>query len=332
MVEDPPESIVLEAAALARASAAEAVVGLGGGSSMDVAKLVAVLAHPSCEQPLQAMYGVGQVTAPRLPLVQVPTTAGTGSEVTPISILTTGECEKKGVVSPTLLPDVAVLDGELLATVPRHVAAATGIDAMVHAIEAYTSARKNPLSDTFGREALKLLSSNIHAVCGVDEPPAGGMPAARSAMMLGACYAGMAFANAPVAAVHALAYPLGSHFHVAHGLSNSLMLPHVLGFNAAGSARAAEQYAELAHLVVPRGAVDAIGGGGGAAGGADRLIRRLAELPVELGLPTRLADVGVAAADIPMIAAEAMKQTRLLPNNPTPVGLADAQRLYEAAL
>ena len=245
-VADPPESLVLEAAALAREEKVDAVVGLGGGSSMDVAKLVALLAHPDCAQPLAEMYGVGMAKGKRLPLVQVPTTAGTGSEVTPISILTTGAAEKKGVVAEVLLPDVAVLDGDLTLSLPPHVTAATGIDAMVHAIEAYTSrVRKNPLSDALAREALRLLAGNIHHVCdpaktgdkGKGERKARRERAevreARSSMLLGSALAGMAFANAPVAAVHALAYPLGAHFHVPHGLSNSLMLPHVLDFNAA---------------------------------------------------------------------------------------------------
>ena len=149
--------------------------------------------------------------------------AGTGSEVTPISIITTGESEKKGVVSPVLLPDWAVLDGELTVSVPSPVTAATGIDAMVHAIEAYTTRlKKNSLSDLLAREALRLLGENIRTVCS----PEGSKDAiARGNMLLGSMYAGMAFANAPVGAVHALAYPIGSHFHVPHGLSNSLVLP-----------------------------------------------------------------------------------------------------------
>ena len=270
----------------------------------------------------------------RLPLVQVPTTAGTGSEVTPISILTTGAAEKKGVVAEVLLPDVAVLDGDLTLSLPPHVTAATGIDAMVHAIEAYTSrVRKNPLSDALAREALRLLAGNIHHVCdpaktgdkGKGERKARRERAevreARSSMLLGSALAGMAFANAPVAAVHALAYPLGAHFHVPHGLSNSLMLPHVLDFNAADDT-AAELYAELAPIVCTGKALRT---------GARALVSRLAELPHEVGLPTTLRDVGVAKGDLGMLATEAMKQTRLLPNNPREVALRDAEALYRAA-
>jgi alcohol dehydrogenase len=239
---DPPEAIVQAAAEFARRHGTELVIGLGGGSSMDVAKLVAVLA--GSDQPLAEMYGIGNVKGKRLPLVQVPTTAGTGSEVTNIAIVTTGETTKMGVVSPQLYADLAVLDASLTTGLPAIVTAATGIDAMVHAIEAYTSRhKKNPLSDMLARQALSLLSANLVKAC-----ENGQDLAARQAMLLGACLAGQAFSNAPVAAVHALAYPIGGIFHVAHGLSNSLVLPHVLRFNLPS---ATGLYAELAGIVVP---------------------------------------------------------------------------------
>merc|ERR1712156_1174392 len=172
------------------------------------------------------IYGIDLCIGKRLPLIQVPTTAGTGSEVTNISVITTGQAEKKGVGSAQLYADYAVLDGDLTTTIPPKTTAATGIDAMVHAIEAFTSKhKKNVLSDVLAKEALSLLGSNIKRAC-VD----GNDREARMAMLLGSLYAGMAFSNSPCAAVHALAYPIGSHFHVPHGLSNSLMLPHVLRF------------------------------------------------------------------------------------------------------
>lgn len=239
---DPAESIIHAAVSAGRAINADGVIGLGGGSSMDVAKLVALLAAGG--QRLDEVYGVGLATGPRLPLILVPTTAGTGSEVTPISIVTTGQGEKKGVVSPVIIPDWAVLDAELTLGLPPHVTAATGVDAMVHAIEAYTSKRlKNPVSDCLAREALSLLARNIHEAC---RP--GTHLVARQNMLLGAMLAGMAFANAPVAAVHALAYPVGARFHVPHGLSNALVLPAVLRFNAASSQ---DLYAQLADVVMP---------------------------------------------------------------------------------
>ena len=325
VVADPPEQVVHDACAAARDLGAEGVVGLGGGSSMDVAKLVAFLESAGTSQALTDIYGVGACVGERLPLVQIPTTAGTGSEVTPISIVTTGENAKMGVVSPQLLPDWALLDGELTLSVPPAVTAATGIDAMVHAIEAYTSCpRKNPLSDALAREALALLAGNIRRSWshGADGD-------ARSAMLLGSTYAGMAFANAPVAAVHALAYPVGSHFHVPHGLSNSLMLPHVLRFNAADGS-AAQQYAELMPLIFPERAAAAASSSTEAA--VHELADGLADLAVELEIPTTLQDVEIAASDVELLATEAMKQTRLLPNNPREVTLDDARALYSAAM
>ncbi len=185
---DPPESVVEAALGRARAMAAELVIGFGGGSSMDVAKLVALLAHPEAGQGLGEVFGVGNARGPRLPLIQVPTTAGTGSEVTPIAIVTTGETTKMGVVSPYLLPDLALLDADLTLRLPPAVTAATGIDAMVHAIESYTSKlKKNPLSDLLAREALRLLAANLERAVGD-----GGDREARQAMLLGACLAGQA--------------------------------------------------------------------------------------------------------------------------------------------
>lgn len=314
---DPPEDMVLAAAAEARAGKVDGIVSVGGGSSLDTAKLVSVLVNS--DQPIGEMYGVGLVRGGRLPLILAPTTAGTGSEVTPIAVVTTGGAEKKGVVSPQLLPDCAVLDASLTTGLPAAVTAATGIDAMVHAIEAYTSIhKKNPVSDCLAREALKLLGSNIRIVC--TEP--GNLPG-RSGMLLGSMLAGMAFANAPVAAVHALAYPLGGHFHVPHGLSNALVLPHVLEFNMS---EAASLYAELAPIVFPELA---------SADPAERgpaMARKFAALGPELGMQSRLGDVGVSHNHLPMLAEDAMKQTRLLVNNPREMTYEAALEIYQKAL
>lgn len=313
---EPPVEVVLRAAEQARASGAGCVVGFGGGSSLDAAKLAALLA--ASDTRLEDIYGVDKVRGARLPLVLIPTTAGTGSEVTPIAIVTTGENMKQGVVSPVLLPDVALLDADLTLGLPAHVTAATGIDAMVHAIEAYTSKRlKNPLSDSLAREALRLLAANIRRAC---EMPSD--REARQAMLVGACMAGMAFANAPVAAVHALAYPVGARFHVPHGLSNSLVLGPVLRFNLPV---ALPLYAELAQQVVPHA-------GGSPEARAAAFIDTLEALPAALGLPARLADVGIAAKDIDLLADDAMRQTRLLVNNPRELSRDDAAALYRQAL
>lgn len=316
---DPPEAILLAAVAQARALSAQLIVGFGGGSSMDVAKLVALLAHPDCSQTLAQIYGVGNARGQRLPLILVPTTAGTGSEVTPISIITTGETSKMGVVSPLLLPDLALLDAELTLGLPPSVTAATGIDAMVHAIEAYTSAlKKNPLSDLLAREALRLLAANLDEVV-----HNGSNREARQAMLLGSCLAGQAFANAPVAAVHALAYPLGGHFHIPHGLSNALVLPHVLAFNASV---AAPLYAELAPLVLG----DQLRAGS-VLQQTEQLIGALADFSLRSGLPTRLRDAGVPQDMLPTLARDAMLQQRLLVNNPREVNEAHALAIYQVA-
>ncbi|MCB2066099.1 MAG: iron-containing alcohol dehydrogenase [Erythrobacter sp.] len=310
VAEDPSEESALAAVALGRQAGALSVVGFGGGSPMDVAKAAAYLLG-SGEQ-IDAIYGVGLAQGQGLPLVLVPTTAGTGSEATPISILTVGETSKKGIVAPALYARWAVLDAALTASLPRHVTAATGVDAMVHAIEAFTSLRlKNPLSDALAKEALRLLAANVRTAC--DDP---GNMAARDAMLRGSYLAGLAFANAPVAGVHALAYPLGGHFHVPHGLSNALMLPHVLAHNMPA---ARDLYAELAAEIAPEG-------------GAQGLVEHLRQLTLDIGLSPRLSDVGITASDCDLLADEAMKQERLLVNNPLPITRADAKRMYEAAL
>ena len=315
---DPPESVVMAAVEQARALKADLVVGFGGGSSMDVAKLVAFLAHPNCNQQLADIYGVGNAKGQRLPLIQVPTTAGTGSEVTQISIITTGETTKMGVVSPILLPDMALLDAELTVGLPPAVTAATGIDAMVHAIEAYTSKiKKNPLSDMLAREALRLLAANL------DEAVHNGSNReARQGMLLGALLAGQAFANAPVAAVHALAYPLGGHFHIPHGLSNALVLPAVIEFN---SSAAEALYAELAPLLVKDLKA------GNAASLTEQLVAELSALSPRSNLPTRLRDAGVPEDMLPQLAKDAMLQQRLLVNNPRELTEADALAIYRKA-
>jgi alcohol dehydrogenase class IV len=316
VVADPPEQVVLDAVEFGRRHEIDIVIGLGGGSSMDVAKLIAVLA--GSDQGLSQIYGIGNVNGKRLPLVQVPTTAGTGSEVTNIAIVTTGETTKMGVVSAQLYADLAVLDAELTLGLPAVVTAATGIDAMVHAIEAFTSKhKKNPLSDMLARQALSLLSNNLITAC-----ENGGNLQARQAMLLGAFLAGQAFSNSPVAAVHALAYPIGGIFHVPHGLSNSLVLPHVLRFNMT---HALDHYAEIAGIIAPH--VE-----GSQEARAEALIVAMQQIARVTGIETTLRQVGITEADLDRLADDAMKQTRLLGNNPRELGWIDARAIYAAAL
>lgn len=315
---DPKASTVMEAVAIAKLQECACVIGFGGGSSMDVAKMIALLANS--KQPLDEIYGVNQATGTRLPLVLVPTTAGTGSEVTAVSILTTGAEEKKGIVSPIILPDIAMLDAELTLGLPAHITAATGVDAMVHAIEAFTSrsVNNNPISKILARQALDLLGANIReAVFN------GSNKKARANMLLGSMLAGQAFANSPVAAVHALAYPIGSLFHVPHGLSNALVLVEVMRFNAPDCGA---EYADLAPHVFPD-----INTNRSSQAITAEFIERLGQLNTELGLEAGLQHVGIARTDISKLASDAMNQTRLLVNNPREVGLADAVRIYEAS-
>ncbi len=313
---DPPAPLVRKAVEAARAHKADGVIALGGGSSMDTAKIVAVLLNSS--QSLEEIYGTDQVKGGRAPLICAPTTAGTGSEVTSISVITTEDDEKVGVVDNALFPDMAVLDPDLTLGLPRPVTAATGIDAMVHAIEAYTNnTRKNPVSDALAREALKLLSSNIVRACENPDDKK-----ARGEMLLGAMLAGQAFANSPVGAVHGLAYPLGGIFHVPHGLSNSLMLEPVLKFNAP---KAAHLYSELAPHV------------GARAEGSDEantaaFIARLVEIVEATGVERRLSQVGVSHNDLPRMAEDAMKAQRVLVNNPREVTYDDALQMYTDVL
>ena len=317
VVADPPESVVMDAVAKARDFKCDSVIGYGGGSSMDVAKLLAVLING--KQLLPDLYGVDKVTGGRLPLIQIPTTAGTGSEATMVSIITTGETTKAGVVSRTLLADKIILDASLTTGLPAHVTAATGIDAMVHAIEAYTSKRlKNPLSDMLAREALRLLAANISTAV-----KQGDNLEARGAMLLGAMLAGQAFANAPVAAVHALAYPLGGNYHIPHGLSNSLVLPYVLRFNAPA---AAELYAEIAGLIMPGKLLpdDPIAV-------TEMLADHFLVLAADLGLQTTLRQMDITENDLPKLARESMLQQRLLINNPREVNLNDSLAIYRQA-
>jgi alcohol dehydrogenase class IV len=314
---DPPEHVVLAATEMAKAQRVEGIIGFGGGSSLDVAKLVALLA-PGRET-LADLYGVGKAKGPRLPLLLVPTTSGTGSEVTPIAIVTTGASEKMGVVTPVILPDIALLDPKLTYGLPPNITAATGIDAMVHAIEAYasTSANNNPVSRALAREALRLMGGALERA--VND---GKDPSARADMLLGSMLAGQAFANSPVAAVHALAYPIGGHFHIPHGLSNALVLPHVLRFNAV---TAGHIYAEIAPHVFPDLADIGI------QARADVFAERMAELSQRCGLHQRLRDVGIPQDALSLLSDDAIKQTRLLVNNPRPMTRDDIFEIYRQA-
>ena len=317
---DPSKKTLIKALKSAKNFKPTGILGFGGGSSMDIAKLISLLV--GTEQDIENIWGVGNAKGPRLPLVLIPTTAGTGSEVTPISIITLEKDEKKGVSSPIILPDLAVLDPELTLNLPSDITAATGIDAMVHAIEAYTSNNQNnnPISKLLAIESLKLLGTSIETAV-FD----GHNIEARSNMLLGSMMAGQAFANSPVAAVHALAYPIGGIFHIPHGLSNSLVLPHVLKFNST-NAKACEQYAFLAPFVFKD-----INQNTNTKNICNDFIDRLENLSSLLNLPSKLRELNIPKQACVKMAKESMKQTRLLVNNPREVTEEDAFNIYNAA-
>ena len=314
---DPRYEIVDECAEWARPQGIQCVIGVGGGSSLDVAKAVAVMLSNGGS--ISAFFGVDLVGRPGVPVVAVPTTAGTGSEVTPIVILSDErEKLKKGVVSPHLIPSVAILDPELTVGMPPSVTAATGMDALIHAIEAFTSINATPFTDLLAARAMELLYSNIRkAYCN------GSDIRARSHMLEGSLLAGISFANAGVTAVHAFAYPIGAEFHIPHGIANTLMLPRVMEFNMIG---ALERFASIATMLgeAPSGL--------SLREAAQKAVTAMERLREDLGLPTHLSDFGVRTEDIPRLASGVLKVTRLLANNPRTVTQKDAEEIYRRSL
>lgn len=294
----------------------DAVVGLGGGSVLDIAKLLAAL-HGRTE-PVGQFFGSGLLPPRRIGLVCISTTAGTGSEVSPNAILyDESDALKKAVISPHLVPDAAYVDPQLTVSAPPALTAATGIDALVHCLEAYANRFAHPIVDVYALQGVRLIAANLRrAVVHGDDLEA------RAAVALGSLFGGLCLGPVNTAAVHALAYPLGSEFRLAHGLSNALLLPHVVRFNLPA---APERYADIARAVgvTENGSASAI-----AARGADAL----AALCADCGIPRGLSAVGVPGDAVPRLAASALKVTRLLKNNPREVALADAEQIYRQAL
>ena len=300
---------------VARRADADAVIGLGGGSAMDLAKLVAALLDG--RQDIMDVQGVGLLQGRAAWLACIPTTAGTGSEVSPIAILLDEDALlKKGVVSPFLVPDAAYVDPELTLTVPSAVTAATGLDALTHCIEAYANRFAHPMIDTYALEGIRLISNGLlRAVQTGDDLQA------RTDMARGSLYGGLCLGPVNTAAVHALAYPLGGEFHIAHGISNALLLPHVLAFNLPA---ATDRYADIAEAM----RADASGSRETVARRGLDQVRKLSE---DCGIPLRLSLHGVTRDSIPRMADGAMTVTRLLERNVRDVTWDDACRIYEEA-
>jgi alcohol dehydrogenase class IV len=314
----PPEpdvgdvNTVLDAARAA--GAIDLVVGIGGGSAMDVAKVVAVLlAHPVS---LSDLLNKAPIPARGLPTVMVPTTAGTGSEATPNSIILVPEDELKvGIVSPLLMPDAVILDPLLTLTLPAHITASTGMDALTHAIECYCSRKGNPFSDLYGLEAIRLIARSIRRA-----HEHGRDVQARSDMLLGAFYGGVCIATSSTTAVHALAYPLGGKYRIAHGLSNAMLLPFVMEFNLEGSEARFAAMASAMGLPVDGLSQRAAG---------ERFIASLYDLNADLGIKSTLRDKGVTDGDLDGLVDGAAKVTRLLDNNPRPMSRSDMRAIYQ---
>ena len=300
-------------AAARGAGTVDAVVGIGGGSAMDVAKIVAVLlAHPAT---LRDYLNKVPVPGRGLPTIMVPTTAGTGAEATPNSIILVPEDELKvGIVSPKLMPDGVMLT----LTLPPAVTASTGMDALTHAIECYCSKKGNPFSDLYGLAAIRLIAKSIR--CAYRD---GGDVEARHDMLLGAFYGGVCIATSSTTAVHALAYPLGGKYRIAHGLSNAMLLPFVMEFNLPGSEPRFAAMAQAMGLPVEGLAPHAAG---------EKMIEALYALNADLGIVSSLRDKGIGERDLDGLVDGAAKVTRLLDNNPRPMLRDDMRAIYQRLL
>jgi alcohol dehydrogenase len=292
------------------------IIGLGGGSSIDTAKgLSVLLAHGGKGENYA---GTDKIPGPGIPLIAIPTTAGTGSEVTNIAIFAdTDKDLKVGLVSNHLLARLALIDPVLTYGCPKGVTAASGIDALVHGIECYTSLKANDFTDSIAIQAMQLISRNLSAA--VNNPTA---KKARGAMAEGAMLAGIAFGNSGVAAVHALAYPLGARFHVSHGMANGLLLPYVMKYNAAA---VPERYAVVA------GILDEKNRNLPPAEAAQKGTEAVTKLVKEIGIPGRLRDIDVPKNALEGMAAATMDVTRLLANNPRPLTLEDVRSIWQDA-
>jgi len=314
---DPRLQLAVDTAEQLKATATDLVIGIGGGSAIDIAKVSAVLV--TNEGDISSFIGIDQIAKAGLPTIIIPTTAGTGSEVTPIAILSDhDEKLKKGIVSSYLFPTVALLDPELTVGLPPHVTAATGMDALIHAVEAFTSKNADSLTDVFACRAMELIYTNIRKVF-----QDGSDLMARANMLEGSLLAGMAFANAGVTAVHAFAYPIGAEFHIPHGVANSIMLTPVMEFNMSGNL---SKFATIGKTF----GYDVSGMSEKEA--ATLAVDSLRQLAHDLQIPKHLSEFGIKDSDIPGLAEGVMKVTRLLDNNPRILTLQDAEEIYRKVL
>jgi alcohol dehydrogenase class IV len=293
----------------------DVVLGIGGGSPLDVAKVVAALHNKAIN--VREVFGINILSSRETALICLPTTAGTGSEVSPNALLLDeGDLSKKAVVSPHLVPDAAYVDPRLTVTMPPAVTAGTGLDALTHSVEAFTNRFSHPMVDLYAIQSIRLAGASlIPAIRNGEDLEA------RAGMALASLYGGLCLGPVNTAAVHALAYPLGGEFHVPHGLSNAVLLPHVMEFNLPS---APEKHAEIAL---------ALGAGQGASLQETGLrgVAKVKELVLASGAQSRISDFGIPETAIPEMASSAMKVTRLLKNNPREVTYEDAVAIYRSA-
>jgi alcohol dehydrogenase len=315
--ENPTTRCIDDCLAVAKASGIEAIIGLGGGSSMDTAKGCNFLLTNGGR--MQDYWGIGKATKPMLPLIAIPTTAGTGSECQSAALIADETTHQKmACLDPKAAARVAILDPALTISQPPRVTACTGIDAIAHAVETAVTKKRNPFSLMFSQEAFKLLAPNFSRV--VENP---NDLDARGKMLLGAAFAGTAIENSMLGAAHATANPLTAHYDIVHGQAVGMMLPHVIRFNAENE-KARRSYAELASgpeiACVSDGTEQAV----------EALIQEIRALLELVKIPPSLGDCGVLQKDLPMLAAEAAKQWTAN-FNPRPVTERDFLALFEAA-
>jgi alcohol dehydrogenase class IV len=307
---DDFENVLLKA----KAFEADSIVGIGGGSVLDVAKLVAAQLKNS--QSLEEVKGIGNLKERKTNLVCIPTTSGTGSEVSPNAIFVNNQGEKVGIISPFLVPDAAYIDPVLTVSLPKNITAATGIDALTHCLEAYTNKFAHPFVDLYALEGIRIIAKYLKRACddGTDLE-------ARSQVALGSMYGGMCLGPVNTAAVHALSYPLGVEYHIPHGLSNALLLPSVMEYNIEANASKYERIAEVLGAEKKNNSRETALEG----------VKIMKQLIADCGLPTGLGQAGVKEESIAKLAEEAIKVQRLLKNNIREIAVSDAVAIYKSA-
>ncbi|MBM6601617.1 iron-containing alcohol dehydrogenase [Priestia megaterium] len=314
---EPPLALGEKLVSYAKSRKFDLVIGVGGGSALDLAKLTAVLAvHDGAVEEYLNLTGTKQISKKGLPKILIPTTSGTGSEVTNISVLSL-ESTKDVVTHDYLLADVAIVDPELTLSVPPKVTAATGVDALTHAVEAYISVNANPATDALALKAIRMISSSLRTAVenGKDKE-------ARTQMSYGSYLAGLAFFNAGVAGVHALAYPLGGQFHISHGESNAVLLPYVMG------------YIRSSCVAKMRDIFEALGGNVSSLSEEEasyQCVKQLQSLVEDVGIPQTLRGFNIPESALQKLTADGVQQKRILARSPLPLHEKDIRAIYQSA-